>query len=313
MFKHILVPLDGSACAEQALPIAVSLARATHGKVTLVEAVHPLTRFMESVGEIVLPDILDETEPVAKEYLEGVATKSGLEDIGTATKVMTGHPAQVIIEAASEDNIDLVVMCSHGYTSVMRWSPGSIAEKVARYAPSPVFILHEGCALAAEGAVPRGTVRVLVPLDGSEYAETAIMPAAQLASELSVPAVAELHLTRVVSSPQEEGRSIDEAVERARQYLCSIVGRLQRQPLRDVGAPLDLHMTWSVMLADDTASGIVQAAESSENGKHTKRDEGCQAIAMATHRLGGPQPWAMRSTTECVLQSARQPLLIVHR
>ncbi len=190
MFKHILVPLDGSARAEQALPIAGSLARATNGKVTLVQAVHPLTRFMESVGEIVLPDILDETEPVAKEYLEGVATKSSLEGIRTATKVVTGHPAQVIIEAAHQDNVDLVVMCSHGYTGAMRPSLGSIAEKVARYAPSPVFILQEGTALVAEGAVPRGTVRVLVPLDGSEYAETAIMPAALLASELSVLAVA---------------------------------------------------------------------------------------------------------------------------
>jgi nucleotide-binding universal stress UspA family protein len=312
MFKHVLVPLDGSARAEQALPIAGSLARATNGKVTLVQAVYPLTRFMESVGEIVLPDILDETEPVAKEYLEGVATKSGLEDIRTATKVVTGHPAQAIIEAANEDNVDLVVMCSHGYTGAMRWSLGSIAEKVARYAPSPVFILHEGCALLTEGAVPRGTVRVLVPLDGSEYAETAILPAALLASELSVPAAAELHLTRVVSSPQEEGSNIDEAVERTQQYLCSVVGRLQRHPLTDVGAPLDLHITWSVTLANDTASGIVRAAESSEKGKHTKRDEGYQAIAMATHRLGGPQRWAMRNTAECVLQSAPQPLLIVH-
>jgi len=313
MFKHILVPLDGSACAEQALPTAVGLARATHGKVTLVEAVDPPTRFMESVGEIVLPDILDETEPVAKEYLEGVATKSGLEDIRTATKVVTGHPAQAIIEVVSEDNVDLVVMCSHGYTSAMRWSLGSIAEKVARYALSPVFILHEGCDLAAEGAVLRGTVRILVPLDGSEYAETAIMPAALLASELSVPAVAELHLTRVVSSPQGEVSSIDEAVEGAQQYLCSIVGRLQRHPLTDVGAPLDLHMTWSVTLANDTVSGIVQAAESSEKGKHRKRGEGCQAIAMATHRHGGLQRWTMRSTTECVLRSAPQPLLIVHQ
>lgn len=190
MFKHILVPLDGSARAEQALPIAVSLARATNGKVTLVRAVYPLTRFMESVGEIVLPDILDETEPVAKEYLEGIATKSGLKDIRIATKVVTGHPAQAIIEAAHEDDVDLVVMCSHGYTSAMRWSLGSVAEKVARYAPSPVFILHDGTALVAEGAVPRGTVRVLVPPDGPEYAETAIMPAALPASELSVPAVA---------------------------------------------------------------------------------------------------------------------------
>ena len=315
MFKQILVPLDGSTRAEQALPIAVCLARATNGTVTLVQVVHPLqTEFMESVGEIILPDMLDENMPTAQEYLEAVAATIGLEGIRTTTKVVTGHPAQAIIEAANADNVDLVVMCSHGYTGAMRWSMGSIAEKVARYASSPVFILHEGCALLPEaGATPQGTVRVLVPLDGSKHAEATIMPAALLASALSVPARGELHLTRVVSSTQGEVNRFQEAVERSRQYLRSVVERLQRHPLTEAGVPLDLHITWSVALSDDTALGIVQAAENRGEVEHAKRGEACQVIAMATHGLGGPQLWAMGRTTERVLQSARQPLLIVRR
>lgn len=312
MFKQILVPLDGSARAEQALPIAVSLARATNGTVTLVQAVYPKqTEFMESVGEIVLPDILDENLPAAQEYLEDIATKRDLKGIRTATKVVTGHPAQAIIEAVNKGNVDLVVMCSHGYTGAMRWSMGSIAEKVARYAPSPVFILHEGCALQPEpGAVAAGRIRVLVPLDGSKQAETTIMPAALLASALSAPLRGELHLTSVVSSTQ--GRS-EEAIEKTRQYLCSVVERLERHPLTEAGVPLDVQVTWSVALDDDPASGIVQAAENREEGEPAKQGRACQVIAMATHGLGGPQQWAVGSTTERVLQTARQPLLIVHR
>jgi nucleotide-binding universal stress UspA family protein len=61
MFKQILVPLDGSARAEQALPIAARLARVTDGTVSLVQAVWPPSEFMTTVGDIVLPDILDET------------------------------------------------------------------------------------------------------------------------------------------------------------------------------------------------------------------------------------------------------------
>ena len=168
MFKQILVPLDGSARAEQALPVAARLARATNGTVTLVQAVSPPSEFMVSVGTIVLPEILDEEEPVAKEYLEGVAKTSSLEGIRTATKVVTGNPAPAIIAEAIADNVDLVVMCSHGYTGAMRWSMGSIAEKVAHHAPSPVFILHEDCVLLTKaGGAPHGSVRVLVPLDGS--------------------------------------------------------------------------------------------------------------------------------------------------
>lgn len=308
MFKQILVPLDGSVRAEKALPVAVCLARAAGGRVTLLQAVYPhQTAFMESVGEIVLPNILDEKAPVAREYLEVVATKSSLKDIRTTKQVVIGHPAQAIIAAVNEDKADLVVMCSHGYTGVTRWSLGSIAEKVARYAPSPVLILHEGSALLSEeGAVPHSSTRVLVPLDGSEYAETAIVPAALLASTLSGPTRAELHLTRVVST---EMGSFDEAVERTEQYLRSVAELVQGHLLTDTGAALDLSVTWSVMPASDTASGILQTVERA----HTARDEGFQVIAMTTHGLGGSQQWAMGSTTERVMQVIQQPLLIVRR
>ncbi len=314
MFKQILVPLDGSTRAEQALPVAARLARATNGTVILVQAVCPPTEFIESVAAIVLPDILDEDVPTAKEYLEGVAKMSSLKGVHTAIKVVTENPAQAIITEAVADNVDLVVLCSHGYTGTMRWAMGSIAEKVAHHAPSPVFILHEGCALPTEaGDTPHGTVRVLVPLDGSEYAEAALAPAALLTLALSAPAHGELHLTRVVSTLHNVVNSVGKEIERTQQYLRSVVERLQTHPLTDAGVPLNLPVTWSVTMADDVASGIIQAAERGGQGEYAGQDVTCQVIAMATHGLGGPQLWAMGSTTERVLQEAQQPLLIVHR
>lgn len=258
-----------------------------------------------------LPNILDENVPTAEEYLEGAAKTSSLQGLRTATRVLTGHPAEAIIQEAIADKVDLVVMCSHGYTPVMRWSMGSIAAKVARYAPSPVFIIHEGGALTTEGKAH--SIRVLVALDGSEYAESIIVPAAQLAWALSAPARGELHLTRVISTRGEEVRSFDEERERTQQYLRSIGERLQHAPLTDAGVPLDLLITWSVTMAEDAASGIMQAAESRGTGEDAGQDEPCQVIAMATHGIGGPQLWTMGSTAERVLQVAQQPLLIVRR
>jgi len=307
MFKQILVPLDGSARAEQALPIAARLARVTNGTVSLVQAVWPPSEFMTSVGEIVLPDILDENVQAAKAYLEDVAKTSSLEGIRTARQVVIGHPAQVIIDAANADNIDLVVICSHGYTGQMRWSMGSIAEKVARHAPSPVLILHEDSVLVTESkVVPHGSVRILVPLDGSEHAEVALMSAELLAWALSTPARGELHLTRVVSS---ESNRFHEEVERTKQYLGSVVKRLKHHPPKDADMLFDVPMTWSVTVDGDSASGIIQAAEKSGR----KEEESYHVIAMATHGLGGLQLWAMGNTTERVLQAARQPLLIIRR
>jgi nucleotide-binding universal stress UspA family protein len=307
MFKQILVPLDGSARAEQALPVAACLARAAHGTITLVQAVYPPSVFIETAGTYVLPDILDENVPEAKEYLEGIAHMSSLGRIPVVTEAVTGHPAQAIIAAAREDKVDLVVMCSHGYTEAERWAMGSVSAKVARYAPAPVLILHEGHALSTEvGDVPPGAVRVLVPLDGSARAEAALVPAALLAWALVAPAPGALHLTRVVHATEEEAAE-------AQQYLRTVAQRLQ-QELTESGMSLDLPtITWSVTVADDAASGIMQAAAHSGKGEETGQGEGCQVIAMVTHGLGGPQLWAMGSTTERVLHEARQPLLIVRR
>jgi nucleotide-binding universal stress UspA family protein len=311
MFQNILVPLDGSSRAEQVLPVAARLAQVTDGTVSLIQAVWPPSVYMASVGEIVLPDILDETVPAAKVYLENVTKKNSLESIRTETQVMIGHPAEAIIAAANAHNTDLVVMCSHGYTGEMRWSMGSIAEKVARHVPSPVFILYEDCAFLAESAaIPHGSVRILVPLDGSQHAEVAIAKAALLATALSAHAQGELHLTHVVSSREKGVSSINEELERTGHYLRTVVDRIQHHLLDDVGMSHDLTLTWSITMAEDVASGIMQAAEGSERGEVAS---GCQVIAMAARGRGGQQLWSLGSTTERVLQAARKPLFIVHR
>ena len=268
MFQDILIPLDGSSRAEKVLPVAARLAHITDGTVSLLQAVWPPSVYMASVGEIVLPDILDETIPAAKVYLENVANQSSLEGIRTETEVVIGHPAEAIIAAAKADKTDLVVICSHGYTGEMRWAMGSIAEKVARHVPSPVFILYEDSVLLTKSAaIPHRSVRILVPLDGSEHAEIAIAKAVMLATALSSPAQGELHLTHVVSSRGREVSSIDEELERAGHYLHTLVERMKHHAPGNVNVPPDLALTWSVTVADDVASEILQAAEGNEMEK----------------------------------------------
>jgi len=311
MFQDILVPLDGSSRAEKVLPVAARLTHITDGTVSLLQAVWPPSVYMASVGEIVLPDILDETLPAAKVYLENVAKKNSLESVRAETQVVIGHPAEAIIAAAKADNTDLVVMCSHGYTGEMRWSMGSIAEKVARHVLAPVFILYEDSVLLTKlAATPHRSVRILVPLDGSEHAEVAIAKAAMLATALAAPAHGELHLTHVVSSRGREMSSVNEELERAGHYLYTLVERVKHHEPGNVNVPPDLVLTWSVRVADDVASEILQAAEGNERGEVATD---CQVIAMSAHGRGGQQLWSLGSTTERVLQAARKPLFIVHR
>jgi len=308
MFQHVFVPLDGSVRAEQALPVAARLARATHATITLLQVVSPPSEFIKGVGEIVLPVLLDEDELAARAYLERVAQTSMLEEIATTIKIVIGHPAQQILSAAYADHADLLVMCSHGETDPTQWSVGSIAQKVARHASSPVLLLHEDGLLLAELA---GQVRVLVPLDGSEYAEVALRHASVLASVLSAPAAGELHLTRMVSPQLRKGSSADEEVEKSWQYLNLVIKRLQQQAQQEAGGPPNVHMSCSVMTVDDAASGIIQAARMKGEREPARADEGTHVIALTPYGHGGPQFWALGSTAERVLQAARQPLLIV--
>jgi len=313
MFQHIFVPLDGSARAERALPVAARLARANHATVTLLQVVSPPSEFMKGVGEIVLPVLLDEAELAARAYLERVAQSGALEEIATTIKVVIGHPAQAILSTTHADHADLVVMCSHGETDSTQWSIGSIAQKVARHASSPVLLLHEDSLLLTEQAADfTGPVRVLVPLDGSEYAEVALMHASKLAAALSTPATGKLHLTRMVSPQQRTGSSIDEEVEKSWQYLNLVIKRLQQEQ-QDTGGSPNIHMSCSVMTVDDTASGIIQAARMKGEGESVREGEGTHVIALMSHGHGGPQFWALGSTAERVLQVARQPLLIVRQ
>jgi nucleotide-binding universal stress UspA family protein len=310
MFQDILIPLDGSSRAEKVLPVAARLAQLTDGTISLFQAVWPPSVYMATVGEIVLPDILDETVPAAKVYLESVAKKSSLKGVRTKTRVMIGHPAEAITTTVNTGSTDLVVICSHGYTGQMRWSMGSIAEKVARHVPSPVFILYEDCALLAEKVpFPHGSVRILVPLDGSQHAEVSIKKAAMLATALSAPAQGQLLLTRVVSPRGREASSIDEELERTGLYLRTIIERIQHHRPGYESVSPDLDLTWSITMADDVASGIMQAAECTERGEVAAS---CQVIAMTAHGRSDRQLWSLGSTTERVLQAARKPLLIVH-
>jgi nucleotide-binding universal stress UspA family protein len=265
---------------------------------------------MASVGEIVLPDILDETLPAAQIYLENVAKDSSLENVRTETQVVIGHPAEAIMAAVKADNTDLVVMCSHGYTGEMLWSMGSIAEKVARHVSSPIFILYEHSVLLAELAdFSRRPLRILVPLDGSQHAEAVLPKAAMLATTLAAPAHGELHLTHVVSSIGRKMSNLDEEFERTGHYLHTVIERMRRYVLSDVGASPEVGLSWSITMAEDTASGIIQAAEDSGRGVD---GAGCQIIAMTAHGQGGPQLWSLGNTTGRVLQAARKPLFIVH-
>jgi len=320
MFQHILVPLDGSLVAERAIPVAARIARSTGGKVVLLQVITmPASYgygpyFIE--GPIIVSEKIVEVGTAnATEYLRRAAATSALAGVKTTIEVQTGSAASAICEAVQRDAIDLIVMSSRGQSGFKRWMLGSVSQKVARHSSVPVLVLREDETKHIAGQHPYNErpLRVLVPLDGSAMAKTALLPAAQLAAALAAPGQGALHLVRVMKLDTLPGRESldvptkDLVLQKGRKYLTAVTEHL----LEGIAGELKLVVTWSVALDTDVAEALVNVAEVGEDAEGAGVFGRCDLIAMSTHGRGGLQRWAMGSITERVLNTTRLPLLIV--
>ncbi len=135
--ERILVPLDGSNLAEQALPRATDLARQAGGAVMLLRAAAAHT----IVGDPADAQVFAVRE--AEEYLERVAARLRAEGFEKVEKsVWYGPAAPSIVEAARLRRADLIVMSSHGRSGLGRLILGSVAESVLRGTTVPILLLR---------------------------------------------------------------------------------------------------------------------------------------------------------------------------
>jgi nucleotide-binding universal stress UspA family protein len=192
MLQRILVPLDGSARAEYALPVAARLAHATGGTLILLQV------YQVMPSEFVLSDYTAEAAP-ATAYLAHITTREELAGITIETITLAGAVARTILDAVLEYQVDTMVLCSHGRSGPTRWALGSVAEKVARHAPVPVLVLRKPHdVFPGRRTGTERPLRTLVALDGSSFAEASLAPAAQMILALAAPAPGALHLVQAI-------------------------------------------------------------------------------------------------------------------
>ncbi len=143
MYQKILVPLDGSKLAEQAIPYATELCKG-NTEVTLLQVVHlPLPLAAPDVSMAVpMPDP-QELRKEALDYLESIAGELRQQGVDVKTvAVEQDITADAIVKYAAEHDIDLIVMTTHGRSGFSRLVFGSVAESVVRQAPCPVLIVR---------------------------------------------------------------------------------------------------------------------------------------------------------------------------
>ncbi|MEN8172453.1 MAG: universal stress protein [Chloroflexota bacterium] len=141
MYKRILIPLDGSLLAEQALPHAAALAEHFQAELILLKVLKPL-----SINLNLPPDFVknhkDATRKLAGEYLDRVAAR--LQGKGIFKKIVSviGRPHEEIVRFAEAEQVDVVVMCTRGTSVISRWLMGSVTDRVSRSLNVPVLFVR---------------------------------------------------------------------------------------------------------------------------------------------------------------------------
>jgi nucleotide-binding universal stress UspA family protein len=145
MYSKILVPLDGSTLAEQALTHALDVAQKFGSEIHLIQVI---VQYSGAITPYELDYKMTETFREAAireahEYLRRVErqfTSKGIRPV--ITKVIEGMVAESILEYSTHHGIELIVMATHGRSGINRWVFGSVAEKVLRASECPVFLVR---------------------------------------------------------------------------------------------------------------------------------------------------------------------------
>ena len=148
VFKRILVALDGSEHANNALNVALDLAEKYSATILILSVLHPVYTLFGIESTFTSPSTLDEVLKAQQTYLENVLSgalqkaKESKPDVDISTKIVEGGPAETIIGTAQEENVDLIVMGSRGLGGIRQLLLGSVSNDVADKAPCPVLIVR---------------------------------------------------------------------------------------------------------------------------------------------------------------------------
>lgn len=279
MYHTLLVPLDGSELAEQALPYVLKIARGFDSEVVLLTVCPP--------G--------DPLKHVLVEYLEKKAEAFKVSKVKVRALCIDGEPANSILDFAAGSKVDLIAISTHGKGGLSRWALGSIATKVVQRSHIPVFLVRSS--ERAEAAVK--LARILATLDGSQFAE-AILPHVEAFARAMAGEVVLLQVTEPVKVPQlavyEDWTKVekdltDKLRREAERYLSRRKALLEEKRLK----------VTTRLLQGKPADTILQYASESD----------VDLIALTTHGFSGVSKWAYGSVASRVVEGSTKPVLLV--
>ena len=287
MFTRILVPVDGTAESNAALPLARTVARATGASITLLRVVRPADSTSDRVG---LTSVTNELERIAAELSDADAPVESIVREGDDV-------AAEILRHSRAQGADLIVMRTHARVGLERAVLGSVTQRVLTDSGVPIMLMRLG------GRRVNKIERLLVPIDGSPGGAVALGAAVGLAqrtgASIKLLEVAVSIPTWMYAGDAYGGMYYDpawdeETLAGARTYVEGIVKRLRAARLVVDGEARQER---------DVARTIVSVAEEAT----------ADLIVMSTQALTGPARALLGSVADMVVRTSTCPVLLVHR
>ncbi len=283
MFDRILVALDGSKLAEQALPYAREMGNAFASKIFLVKVCQTTETDLLSISQA----YLDKQAEQLKTKLAG--------KVQVNTSVLTGRPAPEIVKYASKNDISLIIVTSRGISGVIPWLLGSTTNELIHSVKVPLLVVK----ITKAPLVPK-LKRLLVPLDGSETSEAILPYAVELAKNLP----AEIILIRIITPGMHvhtiggvdyvyfKDKDMQSMIAEAQEYLSKTSSKLSTSVV----------IKREVKIGDPSSEIIKYASEND-----------CDLIAVSSHGHSYVESWTYGSVTYKILHSSDRPILILPR
>jgi len=283
MFDTILVPTDGSDCAQAAVGYAEDLA------VHYEASVHALcvadSRILET------GPTSDQLKKERAEIAERTCNEISKSDIAVEQAVRTDIPHRAIRQYASEQDVDLIVMGTHGRTGIERYLLGSVTEKVIRLSDVPVLTVNA----EDDNAVTYPYTDILVPTDGSEGSAVASDPAVDIARTYD----ARIHALSVIDTMAmgvdvRSGALLDALEESAQTAVETIEEQATRASVSAVETAIDHGNPYR---------GIRSYVE----------EHDIDLVVMGTHGRSGLERYLLGSVAEKTVRTSPVPVMTVRQ
>ncbi len=298
MIRRTLIPLDGSELAERAIPHLLRFVEPDQTELLLMAA---LSSTSSSLFEDTARLLMSGQTALSKRHEAGkrvdiVAQQLRQTGFNVANRLLSGAPAASILHLAEEAYVDLIAMSTHGRTGLGQVLLGSVADEVVRNARPPVFLVPAAVVVKPD-SLPR---TILLPLDGTPLAETAIPVASQFAQNTG----ATIYLIRVVE-PGDSGDELQDA-----QILAGSDYAGEQPIIRQAISYLE-RIRLRLQLAGVSSCSRIAAGDPADVIARIVHAEDADLIVMSTHGRSGMERMVHGSVVSRIIGNTICPLLLM--